>query len=550
MADTPLALLSQGAQVTADVFARIDRNLDQVVQVQAQAQQAEMGVRMKGLELAEQARMHDAQITQMNVGNYFRAKEFELREQMLPLQIANENLRIQAMQEQRRRLAQQDSSRSFDVITKDFDDQMGYNLLETANPDHAKAYLALKADWRGRVANGQSFNSTEFAKGVHAINEQYKNSQQAKDEGWNAETQYLYESISPSLGKSYQLKNPQVAKNRNALGASYYSMPDNQVGGFAGTYGNLFSPEELGGLSSGRTVYQTNQNRIDRNVQAANALYRDLDNITDEKMRADTKKRADDLLADADRLQKQNVQLSMDAAQGKFGVQYSQNPDGEMKNIPIKAPDLSAYVDKQPDLMGIPAASQSDPEGQTQRDRMNQIAKTLYSKNEQGEQEENELQGLDFKWFSENRTGNAPDRATLTRVRNRVENNIKSLDNIEERFTRDRVTSLLGTLNEEETLIPISKEFFNMAVSTKGGGQSAVRKRVNESPDQAVIVFGKPAKGMGSLFGLTNATRLTDYDDIQKYLKKFPTDAERKEAKEEIYAALITASLSHSIVPR
>lgn len=557
MADSSLQLLSLGQQTTQQAVGVLNDAMTRSLNVQQATNQAEISAGFKAVEFQENQRMHDANIMQLNYSNslqaqkfasdsFYKAKEFELEQQLAPLRASAEVLGLQARAFQYQKAQQQASRVQFNDITKTYDERIGYDLLNKDSPELAKDYLDLKAKYQTQVASGLEFDQPKFESELAGIVGKYKDVEPDKT-GWSAQKQYLYDNISPTLGKRYGLKHPSVSRNRNAMAASYLDMTPGDVGDFGQKFGELYEDEEWGQLGSGRVVYQNNKRLIKENEEAASnlearyaGLVRDPENATQydavQSQIQSFRKKAQDA-------QNQNLQLQTGHAQGKYGVQPAEIPDKPVIGPDQTKYDTKSYLNKSNNIAGYP--SQQDEQGKSTFQRISGVAQFLSNGDEP-----NELKDVDLKWYSSNRI--APDKKSLTSIRERIEGSIESLGNLDERFTPERANNIISGIKKPAS-VPISGYLGELLTKTAGwdfGQRFPVESGDRSQPkdQQYEINFGPKSSTTAKIL-MGSGRQIESYEDINTILSKISNTAEREEARKEIYAALITAGLSDSLDP-
>lgn len=563
--DTPIAMLNIAQQQSQDAFGRIDHAMSQAMQSNLQAGEFAAEMTAKAAQFAEQKRMNDVQAENIRTDNFLKFKEYELNKQLAPLRLQTAQLQLQATKYRFQKDMEGEHNKQFDDITSIYDDQVGFDILHTGSTDMAKDYYAFKGDWKARVANGQQFDPTAYQKGINGIRGKYQGQVADPKAPYSPETQFMMTNISPRLGQTYEKNHPVVQQNRNALGSSYYDMTDSQVGEFANKFGSLYSPEEYGGLGSGRTVYQTNKLRFKEYLDEADKLDSKLAlvDVNDNPVQyAQIKQQASEYRNQAKKAFDTNVKLQTDAANGKFGV----HPEDVIPPIQAQPTVVKPSEHTVPDVtMGIKSkTNEADVAGKKLKFGIDKTFTAL------GGTEKNpeipELKGAnDFSWFDLKGSGDKPDDASLNSIKNTIESNIESLGDIGERFNHEKAAKLFSAI-DKDVEVPLSSfamDVFQKAGLNAKGGALATRSQTtsdisstaidylyNRNRDENHITFGKLDDKKHFMDKFNNNAiggTINNANELFGMISKIKNPSEREAVQKEIYAALITASLSSAV---
>lgn len=535
-----MQLLNLAANVTQNAYGRIDQAMSQSLQIQQRAGEFEVGMAAKAVEFAENQRMNNARLEEMRAANALRAKEFEIKAALLPLQFQTANLNLERSRYLMAKEREQMGIASFNQITELEDAASAHNLIRTQDPSHAKELIQLKSKYRAQVADGSEFDRDSYVKEQSLINEKYKDVVADPTAPFSDQTHYLLGEISPRVQSIYEKKKFSGTTERRALALSYLNLPPTQAAEFASKYGHILA-EELPMLSVSQTAFQASQERMESAAKAANALFTELSQINkeDEPQRwASTAAQAEAY----DRQRKESFDAMMEIQARVSTGRYTTTAD-EM--APVNKPQGPNPADfTEPDiktLSGI-SADQKDVVGQVMRVKIKAVHDELDLNAGKG-MGERLLGDVDLSWFTnpEKWDKGKPDDRTLTNIKSRIENKIESLDNIGDVFTEKTVNAILNKVPMSDG-IPISEA---LAEDLHKSGHFVFGARdqgISYNPDSPT----KPYFRIGGSGKSIIKDSITSYDDIVSLIDKLPR-SKQKAASEEIYAALLTASLSHVV---
>lgn len=580
-----IALLDSAQRASQSAFDRIDAAMTEQINVRQKLGEFAVNQTQRAAEFGEEQRINDARIDQMKTESYLRAGQLSIEKEKLGLERELAPLRLQSaklgLESQRYHYTKQkeaEDNKQFNDITDIYDQRIGYDLAKNQSPEMAREYLDYKGQWKARVANGERFDPNEFQKGIDTISGKYKDAQPDTSKPWSAENQYLFENISPGLGKTYGLQHPSVSANRNALAASFYSADDNSASDFISKYGSLYPDQsEIGALMTGRSIYQNNESQIKKSADEIDKIRNKialLGEDPDPVQKASLEKNLSLYQDVHDKAFATNLKLSSDAAQGKYGIQPA-TPIKTVEDV-AKETEYDEYIKNNPQsvpgsIAGVKNKNEgSDPTGFKINRRLRDVFNAEQKASGAKDWNDSILKGTGFGWFDENRTGEAPDDKTKISIRSTIENNIKAIGDIEKRFTRENISNLLSKIDAEQE-IPLS-DFAQGILSDAGithhpankqtptdasrfNGSSEENKKIRLSEqDDVVIRFGKlntnKSKIKKGIDYITNTNTITSPDQIFQGLNKIKNTAEREEVREELYAALLTALLSSAVTAK
>lgn len=550
-----LALLDSAAQQGRAVHQQIAQQLDRSLAIQRENSQFEVETTFKGLQFAEQQRKNDADIFEAQVLNGLRAQEMDLkmrelrlREEEQPLIRETRLLQLQAAKDERKARMEAIKAGQFDKTAGIFDDQMGMFLIGTESTDAAKEYYELKAGWRNRVANGEAFDSDAYSRSMQEIMGKYKD---AKPSGvWSPESQMIFDSVSPSLGRNYQLKNPVVGRNANSIAGGVISSDSKVFNETMSQFGSLWSDEYRGLLGAARTSYEQN-NLILR--QAHDELMR-LESgrksimPDDEKGLSHYKNETERLRTVYKEAADRNQKIMQDAMSGK--LDYIEPPKETLE--PPKypgAPDPDKPINPEESKV-FGQEGGKDYVYQEVNRKLKEVRNIIDKDGKHGIGN-----SLDLSWFSDNLTGEV-DYDTVLNIRNSIERDLDGIEDIDDQFTADHVNSLLKNLKTTQS-IPIDPllggTLKETPLTTITTGLRTTAGWVNEDlfgrgDYEYELRFGGDSSVMSKVAQGGNI--ISSMDDIQKLIAPIKSKEVRDLAKRDIYAALISANLKQSLTTK
>lgn len=533
MAENYMQLLSEGAKVTSDVFGRVDQAMTNNLKVRADAQQFAVGMTAKAAEFAEETRMNDANIQNMQADNYLRGQEFLLKQQLAPLQVEESILRLEAMKEQSVARAEANKFSMFNTITKAFEPAINNRILTTLNPEMAAEYAEYRGKYMAHVAQGGGFSGEDYQKGINKIMSKYQDVKPT-DEPWNPRSRYLLSQINPELAAAYDLQNPVLKEHKTGLASSYLGMTPAQAGDFMGKYKTLYSNEEWGAIAPARDRYQANQNELEYIQKQATYLETKLATEDDEK-KADIRSQIDALNNKGAELLRVNMALSQNHALGKYGMTSEPIVDDAQKKEHL---DTKSWLEDQPTVLNVP--NSKDPFVKSMRQKATDLANVVtQGYGDKVDPQDTELKDVGFEWFVDKGDGKKPDDRTLLSIKGKIESNIEALGNIGDRFTEENIYNVMQKI-PTPTKIPISGIIAEKLVDRNGPTFKSI---VGTNPD---ILAGQAYITIGGSDKSKNANNFDTKDKIFDFVKSFPR-LEREEVMKELYASILTASLSNVV---
>ena len=539
MADNTIQLLNNSLNQSAMLYRTVDEQLTKNLQVQQQAGQFDVQMKAKALAFAEEQRMNELRAEEMRATNDIRAKQFDLQKQLMPLKIEEANLQLEsakfAMTKQKDAFARQ----AFNDITAIYDDSAAYSLIETQSPDQARELLQHKAKWRGLVANGQPFSEEEYAKGIHEINSRYKDVKPVEGKVFDEKTHFLLGEISPKVQRVYEMKNPIVSKNRNMILSAYLDTPDSGLASFK-DYEGIADLDVWGIAGATRMLYQVNKRKQSENFQeyqklmtAASAL-----GEGEEVRKKEMIAQAQIFKNDAEQALKENMLIQSNFRAGKFtDVTEEDISKAETRSSALPTIDPTTYASKPSrEIAGIRMTS--DPLQKELVDKVNDLDRKLGGSEKTGPSPF--LKGyanggvLDLEWYN-NRTTNILDYKSVLSIKERIEENIDEVKDINQIVNQESINDVLSSISSPKE-IPIS-EFLKDTLGSKAVNYGTLY----ESP------FLRVGRKQGKVEGLMNGATISSFDDINNLISNIKNPIAREAARKEIYAAVATAGLQESI---
>ena len=542
MAENYMQLLTTGAQVTSDVFNRVDQAMSKNLEVRSEAQKFAVGMTAKAAEFAEETRMNDANIQNMQQDNYLRGQEFALEQQLAPLKVQESILRLEAYKAQAADRVKANQFNNFNSIVKGYEPVINNHLLKTMNPDMANEFAQYRGKYMANVANGGGFSGEDYQKGLDKIISKYSGSKPS-ERPWSATDRFMLAQISPDLAAAYDQQNPILKQHRNGLAASYLTEKEEQAAKFV-QYRTLYSDEEWGAMSLSRRQVQANLNQMkeyddeEARLRARMALTTDPEELSNHTkvLKTFTDKRQE--------LLEMNMNMVNNHSLGKYGMTAKPIVDDAKKEPEPEHIDTASYLDKKETVLNIPISKDSFVK--EMRLKANDIAAIVtkgYGDNV--DPQETELKNVGFEWFVNKGDGKRPDVATMFSIKKKIQDNLDALGNIGDRFTKETTEAILEKIPVPVS-VPISIALADSLHKATGASMSAkiYSDRDNifaYNPDMETAIpfmrFGGSSKSIVK-------DSFTSFEQLMDVVKKLPR-LEREGAEKEIYAAILTAPLSN-----
>ncbi len=543
MAGETIQLINSAAQVSSDAFNRIDRAMSQQIETTQRAGEFAVQMTAKTADAIEQARMHDATIEKMQIDSKLRGEEVAIERSLMPLKAQSYMLQMQAEKARIEKYTRENDLQNANAIFSTYNDLAGREILATGNPQHAQDYLRYRAQWQSHLLNGGKFDAGKFEQGLNTINSKYAGQKMPEGSDWNAETQNLYNAISPQLGKAYEMRNPVVKKNIGALAMTSLTMSNNDFTDFGTKIGGQVFGDQFGTLAIGRMQYQDNEKTIEklrsRNQQLMNVQYSD--QVSEEEKAAARKELEanNNTITTAERT---NNLIRANYAQNKYGTPEAYSgPTQEKPENKQGKQDLYSNPEPKPRL-GYKAENEMDLKGAKVLNRLADIASiAVDSKKGKDEKpisdESTEFQLLDLNWWAGNHRDEEPNDKTKIDIRDRIQKGVDAVGSVGEVVTENKIRKLFEKLDKSKiTEVPLSDftaEQLGMDKPTQGF-ISAPGGNYKTEPQKQVIYFGAKSQ-------------FSSAEDIAKHVDKVKDKGMRQEVLKELYAALATATISQAL---
>lgn len=569
MAQTPLQMLEIARAQSQAFINNLDRNIGLQLQTQQEASNAEVNLRLRGLEFAENQRMNDARIDDINNTNALRSQEFQLRAELAPLELQTKRLQLETQRLQTLNAKRETDLSFMNTITAPWDRSVSSNFAQHQDPSYMREYLNMKSQWMGRVSNGEQFNPDAYQRSVDQLNQQYAGASPADTKSWNPEVSYLLGLTDRSTQEQYNLRNPEVSASRNMLMGSYLDTKD--TGDYWNRYGSLFRGNEdlVGKLDIARTTYQNNQSEISnlqRQLDVQRALMIDQRNPD---VAANARQDYTNISNQIKKLQETNLNIRTSVNSGSLDLNSLLNPTVQSEQTtPIARLDSLPETPQSP-VMGVEGGGEST----TLRTRLQRVADLFTTEdarrnNPADPLAETELRNVNLSWFESNLKSEEPDDATKTRITNEIRDGIESTG-INNRANENRVSKILESM-DKEIAVPIdpwlARQLYDHLDSTTLS--SVVRSKLNSDSFVHALVSGSEKynpKGqyyinVGAQTDFTSedfintshitASGIGTYKAFEQIINKIPNKANREEVRKSLYSVISSAAISSALSRR
>lgn len=204
--NTALALLDNQRQTAAQVYQQIAGAMDSINQTQQQTAAMTFSIAAKEAEMREQARMNDAQILQMGFQNQMSAATHNAKMQILPLEMENERLKLEASKNEAKNFLLKQQYDTFSIMSKPFKQQIASRFTQNQDPAYMEAYLDIEGKWMAGIANGVPFNADIYKAEVDELNRRFEGAQPKS--GYNPQvSSLLKQSGSTEALAEYEANN-------------------------------------------------------------------------------------------------------------------------------------------------------------------------------------------------------------------------------------------------------------------------------------------------------------------------------------------------------
>lgn len=537
-----MQLLSLAANVTQNAYGRIDQAMTQSLSIKQRAGEFEASMAAKAVEFAESQRINDARIGEMKAANSLRAQEFGIKKALLPLQFHSANLNLQRQKHLFEKQKEAENIGAFNEITEMEDVASAFNLIRTQNADHAKELIQLKSKHRAIVADGNGFDRNAYVSEQTKINDKYKDVTADPKSEFSDQTHFLLGEISPKVQSIYEKRKLTRLPQTRASAVAYLNMPPDQAAKNAELFG-LALGDEIQILAPMQVAFQGSKKLFEDYSKLADELDVAVSQIVakdEPEKHAETTERQVAYAKQRDAAFKNMMELQERAASGNYFPEDIE-PSGPPKPEDDKRPDLGKHkADDGKRIAGI-AGGDQDSAGRKMRDRILEVKGILDTMKVGGLISEVDLRYFQNESFDDGR----PDDRTNLGIKHKVQDKIAGLDNVGDVFNENMVNDLLGSIKIEDGIRISDTLAEDLRASNSSALMGGRDQAISHSPGgvtKPYIHFG------GSKSKLVNSA-ITSYDDIQEIVSKLPRSKQRA-ASEEIYAALLAASLSHVVTTK
>ena len=527
MPDTALALLNSAQQTMSDVANRIDRSMTQQLQVQGQSNRFEVDTMMNGYQFAEQSRMADAQIQSMKDQNYLAARRFELDQELRPLQVQAERMRLEAYANSMKEQTEMKARAYAQTMFNSYDQLAGRQILHSGSADHAKEYLEFKADTEAKIKNGEKIDTNYITQKINEINGKYKDSPIPwEGRKYSPEDQMLFHSISPDVGKAYDMMNPAIKQQANSLAVTMLEMDQKDMPDFMEKTGQkIWLPEQIGALSNVRRIYQ-DKKRLSKELDAE--YFRMNREAFDEKTPVDLRAQR---AAESSKLLKEKIAAENEMAEIVKNVSIGNYMGFSKVEESKKQVDEKPKYDKPESASGITNNNTKDPTSSVISEKYKSFAAKVYGadsdKFNNDKIPETELRFLYLNWYQEHKLREQPTIEATNQIKKEIDRGIDSTGDVGIKFTKSRIDAILSDVNKA-VYVPVPDLVFDKAWGVGIG---------SEYDKLLGLSIGKNGK-------------IKSYDDAIKLLNSIDSKYDREIVAKELYSAILTAGTINAITDR
>lgn len=563
MAETSLQMLEIARGQSAQLIGSLENSMKTMLDTQRMAGQAEVNLRLQGLQFAEEQRQNDANITQINNANTIAAKRYELDAELAPLKLETERLQL----ETQRQIALQ-NKRATDVnfmktITAPWSKSVASQFARNENPAYMRAYLELESQWLAKVSGGEKFDGDAYQRGINQINEQFKDSKADPNAPWSAEISNMMGMVDPQTQQQYNMRNPEVVASKNMLTGSF--LESENTAEFWEKYGRMFEGDEVlvGKMDVARTAFQANNYAMKGLVAQMQKLGPAIGVTSDPKEQARARKEYDALYTQYEDLQKRNANIKLSFTTGKLD-------NFDQPQTPPVAPPIADLnkLPKDPPSSDATLGIEGGDESTSLKIRVDKVRKLFETeegkaKNPADPLAESELKFVSGLGWFENNLSTSMDSNTKKRIKYEIMDGIEATGS-KSMYNETKIRELFSLVSEEGSSIPISpflakKLFSNLS---EGERSKILGKELNQGFMNAIetamagdtyhegtnysISFGPTAKDKKSKENVKDASFNT-YEGIENFINKEKSKEVRALLRQELFAALTTATLDSAI---
>jgi hypothetical protein len=264
--NTALALLSNQQQQSAQVFGQIMGAMNSVQQTAQQTAQFTFAVAAKEAQMREEARMNDARIATLGFQNDLAAKQHNAKMELLPYEVENERLKIEAYKANAKTALLKTQNELFSSSIDPFNKVAAARFTEIQDPAYMEGYIALTTKHKGLITAGGSYDPNSFKVEFDELNRQFQDAE-AKS-GYNPQTSFYLGAIGEKDARD-EYENSRNPDRASSLTATRTSL----ITGDGTAFGKLtkgeakklgLSEEEIANLS---TINQ-NYKQLDASIKS------------------------------------------------------------------------------------------------------------------------------------------------------------------------------------------------------------------------------------------------------------------------------------------
>jgi len=250
MSNTALEILNSSQQQAAQAMGLISQQMTQTASLTLQKERFIAEQAMRQAEFAEQSRYNDAQLRETAFRNSILAAEYEVKKQLMPLQIETEQLKLQNAKTNAQRQTTLYNQGQFNSLTKPFDTIISANFMKNQSPEYAKGYLAIKSKYESNILKGGTWDDEAYAKEIRKLNDGFKGVTAPVDTEYNPEVSFLMGALGDTSGKARYdgAHDPNISKAMSGIRGTILTGSDSDMVKVMNSHGNKFTPEELSSL--------------------------------------------------------------------------------------------------------------------------------------------------------------------------------------------------------------------------------------------------------------------------------------------------------------
>lgn len=549
MSDTTLRMLDMASSHSARIFAQIDNAVTRNMNLQLQAKQQEAAFAWKAAQFGEQVRVTDHNIQQDRLNNYYKAEEFKIRQQVLPLEIQAKNLDLQYSKARHQQALKQQEDAMFKELSGFADERIASEFLRTGDLEALENYTKLRASVQQDIMNGVR----EFD--VETYDQETKRIEFTPQEvpKYDPAVSRKLQQLSPDAYKSYEHRNNPVYKTQAAGHAASFV-----IGGKTEdfrAFAELADEDAASKVMANRTTVDFNQRWIDY-------LMKDHSKASTALAAARTDKErevAENLILSIEEkiTEKHNIidAIVNGVSTGVYDVPGAVEPPPTEPPINPDEDPSARNPEGRPAVMGVPYLPRED------NIMLNNIAKLVTAINPSYDPKDQEsydalegtiFENVDAKWFFENTA--ELNENSLANTRNRIFRSI-----VENGSPSPEELERLRPLITKPVEIPLSRPAARILVESFEGKvfsgkppetYSAIKKGAHGIA--SVIIDGASERSGVSTWAAETMPKLftsgiKNQQDIRDLVKKIRDKDEREFVKKELEAAFAAAAFKSQV---